>query len=307
LVGKNLVNLALAPFERFYSTAKVIYLWRMRHHYRRFNEGPLLILQMGKVGSSSILAGLKTRIVDRPVYHTHFLSRERTAETERMRKKYFRTELHQFVTREWRSQFLLHTFETHKDNRVWKLVTLTREPIGRNISAFFQHLRVTPGESDGEFEISSDHYKIDSMIVSVDDTSTLNELFFDRTRHDSPLRFFDREIRDIFGIDVIGSGFPIEKGYEIYKANRVELLVLRLEDLAECAGAAFEEFLGIPDFQVPGQNIATDKVYAPLYEAFKRDVDIDSAYAERLLDSDYMRTFYSADEIRDAKRKWLKQ
>ena len=116
-----------------------------------------------------------------------------------------------------------------------------------------------PLENDGEFEISSAYYRIEPTSVSVDNTSKLSQLFFDRAQHDSPIRFFDREIKDIFEIDVIGSGFPIDKGYEIYRAGRVELLVLKLEDLAQIAGAAFSEFLEIDDFQLINENIAAKK------------------------------------------------
>jgi hypothetical protein len=143
------------------------------------------------------------------------------------------------------------------------------------------------------------------MVVSVNDTNVLAELFFERARHDSPLKFFDGEIRDIFGIDVIKSGFPIEKGYEIYRSGRVELLVLRLEDLSRCAQPAFSEFLGLDKFELVDRNIASKKHYAPLYSAFKKRVDINEDYVRTLLDSDYMRTFYSEDEIRDAEGRWL--
>ena len=304
--GTTLVSRLLRPLEWFYPTAKAAYMWRQGRRYRAHSKGPILILQMGKVGSKSVQAGLEARVFDRPIYHPHFLSRERTAQTEKARKKFFRTERHGYLTRQWLNHFLLRTFAAHKENHTWKLITLTREPVGRNISAFFENLHVVPHGTGGKFEISSDYYQIDPTMVSVDDTSKLAELFFERARHDSPLRFFDREIKNIFGIDVIDTGFPIEKGYEIYSTGRVELLVLRLEDLTKCAGAAFDKFLGINDFQLINQNIGAKKVYAPLYSAFKKDVVVDETYADRLFKSDYMRTFYSEEEIRSARVTWLK-
>jgi len=307
MVAKRLIKWVLWPLESFYPTAKIVHMWRLRYAYSRFRKGPVLVLQMGKVGSRAVEAALEERVSDRPVYHSHFLSRERTAQTEEMRKEFFRTEKHRWVTRQWVSQFLLRTFEAHRDNHTWKLITLTREPVGRNISAFFENLDVVPCETEGEYEISSHYYQIEPTIVSVNDTSKLVELFFTRARHDSPLRFFDREIKNIFGIDVFESAFPIEKGFKIYKADRVELLVLRLEDLAECAGTAFDQYLDIPEFQVASRNVGAQKVYAPLYKAFNKHVVVDSDYAKTLLDSDYMRTFYSTEEIKSASDKWLRQ
>lgn len=302
---KRLISFVLKPLQWFRPTARLLYMLRLRFEYSGFDKGPVLVLQMGKVGSRSAEAGLDARVTDRPVYHSHFLSPDRVAETEKMRRMYFRGVRHRYLTRQWLSQFVLRTFQAHRDDRTWKIITLTREPVGRNISAFFENLYLVPTENDGEFEISSDVYGLEPTIVSDEDTSQLAQLFFERARHDSPLQFFDREIRDIFGIDVIKSGFPIEKGYEIYRSGRVELLVLRLEDLSRCAGVAIKEFLGLDDFELINKNIASKKHYASLYSAFKKRVDIEEDYVKMLLDSDYMRTFYSEDEIRDAKGKWL--
>ena len=140
--------------------------------------------------------------------------------------------------------------------------------------------------------------------MSVDRPQELARLFFERATHDSPLKFFDREIKDIFGIDVLERGFSPEKGYEIYTSDRVDVLVLRLESLADCVSTAFAEFLGIDDFQVINRNIGAKKVYAPLYDAFKKHAVIDAEYASTLLDSRYMRTFYSDAEIAAARAKW---
>jgi hypothetical protein len=280
-------------------------MWRMGRSYEKFNNGPVLVLQMGKVGSKSVQAGLEAENLDRPIYHAHFLSRERTARTEDQRRKFFRTDRHSYLMRSWLNQFLLRRFEDHKDDKKWKLITLTREPVGRNISAFFENLVVVPCETDGEFEISSDYYQIEPTIVSEGDTNTLAQLFFERAQHDSPLHFFDREIKDIFGIDVLGSGFPIEKGYEIYSSERVDLLVLKLERLADCASEALAEFLGLDGFTVVNRNIGAKKVYAPLYDAFKMNAVIDSMYIDTLYDSTYMRTFYSSTEIGTARARWL--
>lgn len=300
-----LIKTMLQPLEWFYPTAKAKYMWRMRRTYDRAALGPILLLQMGKVGSKSVQAGLEALDLGRPIYHAHFLSKKRTAETEKQRRKFFRTERHTYLMRPWLNQFLLQTYRREDDNKTWKLITLTREPVGRNISAFFENLDVVAGANEGEYEISSDYYGISPTVVSVADIGTLAELFFTRATHDSPVRFFDREILDTFGIDVLGSGFPIDKGYEIYKADRVELLVIRLESLAEVAVPAFQEFLGIEEFELVNSNIGAKKIYAPLYSAFKRHVAIDSGYAAKLYDSEYMRTFYSSEEISQASTQWL--
>jgi len=302
---RTIVSQLMKPLEWFYPTAKAAYMWRHRRSYEAHELGPILILQMGKVGSKSVQAGLEALDLKSPVYHAHFLSRERTAETEARRREFFRTERHTYLMRPWLNQFLRRTFDNKSDERVWKIITLTREPVGRNISAFFENLDVVARDTEGEFEISSHYYRIDPTVVSIDDVDALAQLFFERATHDSPIRFFDREIRDIFGIDVLSDGFPKDKGYGIYRTPRAELLVLRLESLADCAAEAFDGFLGIENFQLISSNIGAKKVYAPLYDAFKRHAVIDSRYADVLYDSDFMRTFYSDEEIRAARNQWL--
>lgn len=295
----------LAPFERFYPTAKALYMWRMRRRYRSYPNGPILLLQLGKVGSKSVQAGLEAVVTDRPIYHAHFLSRERTAETEAKRRKFFRTDRHTYLMRPWLNQFLLRTYESGDSRRAWKLITLTREPIGRNVSAFFENLDVVELPDAGEYEIRSDYYDIAPTVVSVDDTKKLAELFYSRATHDSALHFFDREIRDIFGIDVFASGFATARGWDVYTGDRAEMLVMRLEDLQETAEAAMKAYLDLDDFELINQNIGAEKVYAPLYKAFKKNVVIGSAYADELLTSDYTRTFYSSEEIDRMRERWL--
>jgi hypothetical protein len=305
MAGRQIVHKVLAPLEWFYPSAKALHMWRLGRAFRSHTQAPILLLQMGKVGSKSVEAGLEALNLDREIYHAHFLSRERTAETEKQRRKFFRTDRYSYLRRPWLNQFLLKTIKQVNRGPKWKLITLTREPIGRNISAFFENLEVVPCHADGEFEISSDYYGLDRTIVSVDRPQELAALFRRYAKHDSPLKFFDKEIKGIFGIDVFDEGFPKDKGFGIYHGERVDLLVLRLESLASCAREAFSEFLGIDNFEVINRNIGSKKIYAPLYEALKRHASIDSDYADMLYSSEYMRTFYSGEEIAAAREKWL--
>ena len=81
--------------------------------------------------------------------------------------------------------------------------------------------------------------------------------------------------------------------------------MLKLENLEQCAREAFAEFLDLEDFELINRNIGSKKIYAPLYDAFKRHAVINAGYVNNLYDSAYMRTFYSAGEISAAKERWL--
>jgi hypothetical protein len=299
-VVDSIVNL----IGRFYPTAKALFMWRMRRAYNACADGPILVLQMGKVGSTSVQAGLEEQNLPRRIYHAHFLSQERTEQTEQQRRPYFRTARHQDLLRPWLYQFLLQQFRDDKSDRRWKIVTLTREPIARNLSAFFENLVVTEHSESGRFTIQSDYYGIDPVEVSTDSPADVIDLFLSRGKHDSPLQFFDREIKEIFGIDVLRESFPQDDGYKIYEGAKADLLVLKLETLRDCAEQAFRQFLDIKDFRLVYKNVGAAKVYAPLYDAARKNMKVSSEYADRLYGSKYMTTFYSAAEIKAARDRW---
>jgi hypothetical protein len=129
---KKLISWGLKPLDWFIPTAKAKYMLRERYEYSRFEKGPVLVLQMGKVGSRSVEAGLEMRVKDRRLYHSHFLSPDRVAETEKERRMYFRGERHRYLTRQWLSEFVLNTYRAHKDDRTWKIITITRERLRAN-------------------------------------------------------------------------------------------------------------------------------------------------------------------------------
>jgi hypothetical protein len=301
---KKIANGVSAILGRFYTPAKALYMWQKRRGYDAVPDGPVLVLQMGKVGSMSVQAGLEEQNLPRRIYHTHFLSSDRTMQTEEERRKYFRTDRHNDLLRPWLNQFLLNQFRSDRSGKRWKIVTLTREPIARNLSAFFENLVVTKLAEAGAYEIQSDYYGIDPVTVNVESPSMIAGLFFSHARHDSPICFFDSEIRDIFGIDVFDEEFSQDKGYKIYQSERADLLVLKLEKLEDCAKAAFEEFLGIDDFQLVNRNVGARKIYAPLYDATKKNISVPNEYADRLYQSRYMTTFYSDAEIKAARERW---
>ena len=296
-----------APLRRNYRTAKSLYQWRIGRTLSRSSDGPILILQMGKVGSKSVQAGLEALTLNRPIFHAHFLSPERTANTEEKRRKYFRTSQETYLHRPWLNEYLLRCWHDSQNSRTWKIITLVREPIGRNMSAFFENLHVAAAGNSGNFVISSDYYDIAPVAVCIDEPQILADLFYEKAVHDSPKVFFDREIKDIFGIDVLETGFDFDRGYEIYHGDRVELLVLKLEKLESCIAQAMSEFLQLDDFRLINRNIGAAKDYAPLYDVFKRKAVISSEYADRLLKTRYMQTFYSDQEISAVKDRWVRR
>jgi len=283
--------------------AKMYYFYRRDQQARRLEGAPILLYQMGKVGSKTIQRSLEALDLDRPIYHVHFLTPDRVKRTERERRRYFGTEKAGLLRHVWLYQYLLRQMSRGLDGKKWKIVTLTREPIGRNISTFFENLDVEPLDDSRQYRIQSDYYgfQIDLDIEHLDE---LVQLFLERLCHDRPLVFFDEEIKGMFGIDLFAGEFPVSKGYKIFEADHADVLLIRLEDLNDCAAEAFAEYLGIEGFTLTQANVASEKVYAPIYRKFRNSIVLPESYIERMYNSKYVRHFYSEEEIARFRAKW---
>lgn len=118
--------------------------------------------------------------------------------------------------------------------------------------------------------------------------------------------WFDSQLKAVFDIDVFSSEFPKEKGYHIYRGERADLLLIRLENLNDCYRETFKEFLGIQDFRLINVNRAQDKAYYPVYRDFIENADLPADFVDKMLASEYARHFYSPEEIAGFRAKWTR-
>jgi len=273
---------------------KVFYELRLRFSNLQGRE-PIVVFQMGKVGSSTIVESLKALNLGLPIYHVHHLTQDGLEFAEKMSLARGRPRPageHYFT-----SQYLRRQLAKHSNGRRWNVVTLVREPIARNISAFFHTL-------DAWYpEFNHQHGDINESVPFAELTS----VFLEEFPHELPLTWFDSEMKCAFGVDVFSSEFPKQKGYDIYQGERVNLLVIRLEDIAKCGQQAFSEFLDIEQFTLVNANVGSEKAYGTAYQKFLESIVLPYSYIERMYASKYARHFYSEEEIRAFKAKWLKK
>ncbi len=290
-----------------YHLCKSFYLYELEQAFRRKTQSPILIYQMGKVGSSTVKKSLEQVSENSAIYHVHFLTKDLVSETEAKRKPYFRTNKHNLLTRPWMYQFLIRKIESDILDTKWKVISLTRDPIARNISAFFENLEITVLDSGQKFQIQSDIWDIEPRIIETHNIKELIDLFFDRFYHFDPMEFFDKEIKGTFGIDVYSTEFPTKKGYKIYANEIADILLLRMENLNQCVTEALGGFLGITTIQLFNENISNQKHYAALYRQFKKAITLPVEYVDQMYESRYMSHFYSDDEIKRFRSHWLRQ
>ncbi len=225
---------------------------------------PVLVYQMGKVGSRSIYRSLLEQYAG-VVLHSHGFSLNHEDPT--IRRLY-----HWAIV----------------NARPLNIISLTREPIGRNVSAFFENF-----ERDTGVPYTKANFPIEE----------LKAIFLSNYAHEIPLNWFDDNILANFGIDVFSTPFP-KNGISTYSHNNVELLVMRLEISDNEKVAAINNFLGLDRFQLHNYNIGEEKNYSTTYKTFKNKVKFSPDYIDKMCEYKYFNHFYSREAINEAREKW---
>ncbi|MGH8046383.1 MAG: putative capsular polysaccharide synthesis family protein, partial [Chthoniobacterales bacterium] len=272
----------------------------------------LCVHQIGKVGSTTVAQALQRMLPDQEIHQTHFLSERGVLKCmewwlNRAQSPRFRLADHVSRSIELRRHFVRRQQSVN-----WYLFTLVREPIGRNVSAFFQNLHKTWTYRlpSAEQQTCRRILKGDAEPVSEDErnalVASLIELFkaeYGARLHDE---WFDAEIRDLFGIDVFATPFPAEKGYEIYEKENARLVLVRLEDLRRVFIPVVREWLedsglapiGLDSIELESEraNDGSSKAYADLYRTFRRELQMDAAELDRAFESRVVKHFYTDAE-----------
>ncbi len=271
---------------------------------------PVLIYQMGKVGSSSIRNSLfrcqHPRLRPILMSHEYFPIRNRDPNLIPIEPEY-RKLLEREIAHDLRvyQQFPLRKrlgwrfrerFYAEQIYRTWvrsryplRVITLVREPVANNISMFFQIIDQYLGT-----DIEHAGCSIDELI----------DIFIEKYMHSRPLTWLDAEIKTNFGIDVYQTPFPVDQGYTIISRERINLLVLRCEMDDQVKARAIADFLGLDAFELIRSNIASEKSYARQYAEFKERIRIPPDLLDLMYNSRFSRHFYSSEECEQFRARW---
>jgi hypothetical protein len=290
--------------SRNYYLAKYSYqIWR---YIKLLGKLPIVIYQMGKVGSTSILYSLQQLNYNYQIYQIHYLSTKGIHKMEKMywgkTPKLFRKSLLPETEHIFVSHFLQHQWNKRNGDRNWKFITLVRDPIARNVSEFFYSVDTTKVDP----YILNFYELFQSQSINLSD---LFERFQTRFHPDSdefllPLRWFEDEFNEVLNFDIYSHEFPRNRGYKIIKTNSSEILILKLEKLMSCYQEAFYEFLNIEDLRLITANYAAQKSYYPVYKEFIQHAKLSDDYINKMYNTKYMNHFYTETEIQDFKKKW---
>lgn len=255
------------------------------------------IYQPGKVGSLSI----QNAILDRSV-HIHTIS-----------AAYWLADIEK--------EYLDYYIQLLRNKKI-KIISAVREPISRDIAAFFQssdeelwpfqHYNYNVFPLYGEGEKVELKYKMDEFEKRYPQwKGSLNKSFGNLTQaimhyKQDIYSWFDYEINRFFGVDVYSYPFDKEKGYTIIEKDNVQILLLKMECLSSLE-KIIGEFIGDAGYRLGDRNTASKKIYRYAYKKFKESVNITPEYFNYYYGGNCKyEHFYSLKEIKDSYKYWEK-
>lgn len=258
---------------------------------------PIIIFQSGKVGSTSVHTSLikefKKIDLATPIFHAHVLEKiNQRIDLIRVTRANPNNTIEKLIE----SKELRKNIDDHPEWS-WNIISLVRDPVALKVSSFFQLL-------DEYIPNWQNENKEGKLTLSV-----LQKLFYEKggIKSGGLNNWFDQQIKPIWKIDVYNTPFSKEKGYQIYRQNpKVNLMIIRLENLNAVAQEAFYDFLGFRDFTITRSNVGAEKAYKNLYDQFKTlsipSEDLDKAYNSR-----YAMHFYTPTEIAEFQKRWTRE
>lgn len=159
-----------------------------------------------------------------------------------------------------------------------KIISLVREPVSRGIAHMWE---------DMEFF----GFRGSSLSMKEVEAACLGDGF-----ENVQAMWYDKQLKGLFGIDVLAYPFDKEKGYEIIKSGNIEVLLMKMEHLNNLS-SVIGEFLGIEDFQLCKANIGKDKPYRFAYEKYKKEFTLSPERIEYIFrENEFVRHFYTEEE-----------
>ena len=267
---------------------------RLRWDYRGLHKKrPILVLQVGKVGSTAVLRALADQVPDRPAIHLHSLRPGHLRSVDRAaRDLYVKTGVIQGSY--LRTRYVSKHFKRLCKQGPIEIVTLVRDPASIVVSGFFQTLPlVDPALAR----------RVASEEPSEELMESLNAVFNERAFVGDPFQWFEKQLHHFFDIDTLAESFDPIRGYRIYSGDQARVLLIRLEDLNRVFEPAMQDFIGRDGLKLFSANQADEKQYAAAYRLFRRR-PLDENLLFRLYSSPWTRHFYTDGEIEAFRQQW---
>lgn len=252
-------------------------------NYYLGSRNPVLIYTSPKTGSSTVASYLKRTMTRGPVYKVHFLSGRNLEVSASNYRRENNAEPPIIVL----SRFLSRVVNANPDIN-WRIITLTREPFSRAVSALFQVIERRHPEMidrNGGVLIDKAVEHLQGQLTSFEGEST--RIF----------RWFDEELKTVFGIDVYQQPFNHEEGFTVLTRGNVKILIIRLEDLDRSLAKGVSRLTGVDmPARIPRLNTGKGKHLSEAYERCRRRLSLPREVCRDICNSRYVRHFYNEEE-----------
>lgn len=261
-----------------------------------FFKTPILIYQVGKVGSRTVYDSLSN--LGNDVLHIHnfqpwfncFKLDESKDIKEKLKKKI-------------------------QEKEKIKIISLIRDPIERDISFIFQCMfdpnRWMYKNFSNDLQGSIIKY-MDTVLCGTKDIMKLDDNLYKNNEEAKSgtlgfmLNWFAIELESIFGINVYEYDFDKKAGYTVIRKDNIECLIIKLEKLNQCL-EYIKSFLDLEEnIELYKSNVAEEKKYKYIYKKIKKQLKIPNDLIERYYNKKQLKHFYTNEEINYFKNKWKK-
>lgn len=171
-----------------------------------------------------------------------------------------------------------------------KIITLVREPVARALSYFMNGFTA---------------WYISDVCKSFDIRTEAAAWISNILNENEEFAWFDKEIKELTGIDIFQYPFDKENGYTWIKEGNIEILVLKLEKLNENA-QVIQNFVGRKQkITLTNYNIGNAKPYKYIYDSLKKDIKIPAQVIKnQYVNNIWVDHFYTAEEKEAFWAKW---
>ncbi len=247
------------------------------------NQAPVLVFTMAKVGSLSVYQSLKkqTRFA---VFHIHGLDEIEERKNRDLCK----------VNGEYpgsRTPVFLINREIVNREKPYKVISLFRNPIERNLSAFFEAFQIHMG-------VPAHSYR-----GSLEEIETV---FHSNLNHNYCKGWFENQFINGTGIDVYKTPFDTQKGHCFIRGDNKEVLLLRSNLDDKLKEELVSDFCKLESFIIKNVNITSAKKEAGLYADFKKHIKFSKEYLESQLETRYVNHFFTEEEKIGLYKRWMK-
>ncbi len=202
----------------------------------------------------------------------------------------------------WHTPNIFDKEEFLKLNKPLKIITAVREPISRDISSMYQGIEFifdSPMINKLNLQNNSEHF-----MTNGGDAQEIFDLHFNSKDGVNSVNDFINDFKENI-IDLLAYPFDKNLGYSIIKDAGVEVFVYQLEKI-ESIISPLNDWLGCSIDSLVLGNLAENKWISNSYNQAKNDIKIDLGYLEKSYTSDWVKHFYSDEDISKFKSKWNK-